>query len=283
MKTRIVKRVHDRRIVLGACALVMAGIVPATRSVAQPATPAKAAASTAPQVPSDAKPILKSMSNYISGLKSLELTFDSDIEVITPQLEKIQFASSGTVLLVRPDRLRAHRVGGYADVELIFDGKSTSIHGKNLNAYTQFELPGTVDHLIAALRAGYGVAMPGGDLLVSNSYDVLIADVLESKHIGRGVVEGVECEHLAFRNGDTDWQIWIEVGARPMPRKFVITSKTLAGAPQYTVRIKAWKTDLKPAAEAFAFVPPAGAQKVRSDALIDLDELPQGLPLGGSK
>ncbi|MCC6128730.1 MAG: DUF2092 domain-containing protein [Acidobacteria bacterium] len=260
----------------------MAGIVPAARLVAQPATPAKAAAST-PQVPSDAKPILKSMSNYISGLKSLELTFDSDIEVITPQLEKIQFTSSGTVLLVRPDKLRAHRVGGYADVELIFDGKAANIYGKNLNAYTQFELPGTVDQLIAALRAGHGVAMPGGDLLVSNPYDVLIADVQESKHIGRGVVEGVDCEHLAFRNGDTDWQIWIEVGARPMPRKFVITSKTLAGAPQYTVRIKAWKTDLKPAAEAFAFVPPAGAQKVRSDALIDLDELPQGLPLGGSK
>ena len=42
-----------------------------------------------------------------------------------------------------------------------------------------------------------------------------MAGVLEAKHIGRGVVEGVECEHLAFRNLDTDWQIWVEVGDRP--------------------------------------------------------------------
>ena len=40
------------------------------------------------------------------------------------------------------------------------------------------------------------------------------ANVIDAKHIGRGVIDGVECEHLAFRNLDTDWQIWIEAGAR---------------------------------------------------------------------
>ena len=59
----------------------------------------------------------------MGGQKSLELTFDSDIEIITPQLEKIQFTNSGSILLVRPDKIKAHRVGGYADVELFFDGK----------------------------------------------------------------------------------------------------------------------------------------------------------------
>jgi hypothetical protein len=34
---------------------------------------------------SDAKSILKSMSAYVSSEKTIELTFDSDIEVITPQ------------------------------------------------------------------------------------------------------------------------------------------------------------------------------------------------------
>jgi hypothetical protein len=60
---------------------------------------------------------------------------------------------------------------------------------------------------------------------------------------GRGVVDGVQCEHLAFRNFDTDWQLWIETGDKPFPRKMVITSKTINSAPQYTVRIKSWKTD----------------------------------------
>jgi hypothetical protein len=232
---------------------------------------------------SDARSILRAMSDYVSSQKTIELTFDSDIEIITPELEKIQFTNSGEMLLSRPDKLRAHRVGGYADVELVFDGKVVSIHGKSIDGYAQFEAPGTLDHLIEALRVGHGVALPGADLLLSRPYDVLVADVKEAKHIGRGVIDGVECEHLAFRNAETDWQLWVEVGERPVPRKLVITSKTINSAPQYTLRVKSWKTGFEPAAEAFAFVPPEGAKKVPPDGLIDLDELPQAAPTGGSQ
>jgi len=231
----------------------------------------------------DAKAILKSMSDYVGSQKTIELTFDSDIEIITPQLEKLQFTNSGDALLSRPDKLRAHRVGGYTDVELYFNGQTVSIFGKSANAYAQFEVPGTVDQLIDALRSGHGIALPGADLLLSNSYEALVADVKEAKYMGRGVVDGIECEHLAFRNPDTDWQLWVEVGDRPIPRKMVITSKTMNSAPQYTLRVKTWKTGGKPSSKAFAFVPKEGLKKLNADELIDLDELPQGADAGGNK
>ena len=273
MKTDNVERIRHRGAILLAFVLLLSGGL----AGAEPATP------TAPTAPTDAKAILKSTSDWLGSQKSIELSFDSDIEIITPELEKIQFTNSGTMVLVRPDKFRAHRFGGYADVELVFDGKTASVLGKNINAYAQFELPGNVDQMIAAMRAGHGVAMPAGDFLLSRPYDVLVAGVLEAKHIGPGVIDGVACEHLAFRNGETDWQLWVEAGDKPMPRKVVITSKTLAAAPQYTVRIKTWKTDVTPAAGTFTFVPPAGAKKLAPDALIDLDELPPGAPLGGIK
>ena len=232
---------------------------------------------------SEAQSILKAMADYMRSQQTIAITFDSDIEVITPHLEKIQFTNSGDMLLRRPDKLRAHRVGGYADVALYFDGTTVSVFGKHLNGYAQFEAPGTVDQLIETLRAGHGVALPGADLLLSNAYDVLVAGVKESKHIGRGVIDGRECEHLAFRNFDTDWQLWVEVGKRPIPRKLVITSKTLNNAPQYTLRVKDFQTDVPPAPEAFAFVPPAGTEKLSPDALIELDELPQGAQEGGQQ
>ncbi len=231
----------------------------------------------------DAKVILKTMSDYVASQKTIELSFDSDIEVITPELEKIQFTNSGDALLSRPDKLRAHRVSGHTEVLMVFDGKTVSILGKNLNGYAQFEAPGTVDQLIAALRAGHGVALPGADLLLSNSYEVLVAGVKEAKHIGRGIIDGVECEHLAFRNFDTDWQLWVEAGERPIPRKMVITSKTVNSAPQYTLRVKGWKTGVEPAPDAFKFAPPAGAEKLSPDALVDLDELPQDSTTGETK
>jgi hypothetical protein len=231
----------------------------------------------------DAKAVLKAMSDYVGRQKAIELTFDSDIEVITPQLEKVQFTNSGEALLSRPSQLRAHRVGGYADVAMFFDGKTVSIFGKHLNGYAQFDAPGGVDQLFKTLRAGHGVALPFADLLLTNSYDTLVAEVMEAKHIGRGVIDGRECEHLAFRNFDTDWQLWVEVGEQPIPRKMVITSKTLNSAPQYTLRVKTWNTDVRPVPGAFVFVPPANAQKLSSDALIGLDELPPEAPTGGKK
>jgi len=95
------------------------------------------------------------------------------------------------------------------------------------------------------------------------------------------VEDAVRIATEAFRNTDTDWQLWVEVGARPIPRKMVITSKTVNSAPQYTVRVESWTTDFEPAADAFAFTPPAGATRLDPNALIDLDELLQALPSRG--
>jgi hypothetical protein len=231
----------------------------------------------------DAGRILKAMSDYVTSQKVLSLTFDADIEVITSELQKIQFTSSGRVLLSRPDKIRASRTGGYADVELVFDGKTVTVLGKNVNAFAQAEATGSVDQLIDRLRDQHDVAMPGADLLLSRVYDELMAEVLEAKHIGQGVVDGVDCEHLAFRNADIDWQLWVEVGPHPVPRKYVITNKAVTGAPQYTLRIKEWRTDIAVAADEFAFTPPADARKVDLAALREIDEIPPGQPSGGKK
>src|SRR5882762_10650992 len=233
----------------------------------------------------DSEKVLKAMTDYTAAQKSISATFDSDIEVVTPELEKIQFTSSGKLQLTRPDKLRISRTGGYADVQLVYDGTTVSIYGNNAKAYAQADLAGTVDQLVDLIQAKAGAAMPGTDLLLSNAYDELMSGVVLAKHVGQGVVDGVECEHLAFRGVDTDWQIWIESGARPVPRKYVITSKTLAGAPQYTLRIKDWKTDAVADADTFVFKPPAGATKVNLDSsvMVEFDELPPGIPAGAKK
>jgi hypothetical protein len=226
----------------------------------------------------DAGKIVKAMADYVTGQKSISMTFDSDIEVITSDLQKIQFTSSGQVLLSRPDKLRATRAGGYADVELVFDGQTATVLGKHINAFAQADTPGTVDQLIDRLRDQYNVAMPGADLLLTRVNDELMSDVIDAKYIGHGVVDGVDCEHLAFRNPDLDWQLWVEIGPRPIPRKYVITNKAVTGAPQYTLRIKEWRTDAQVAADAFSFKPPADAKKVELTALREIDEIPPGQP-----
>jgi hypothetical protein len=231
----------------------------------------------------DALKILKGMSDYLASQKTISLSYDSDVEVLTSELQKIQFASSGQVLLSRPDKLHATRIGGYADVDFVFDGKTASVLGKNINAFIQLDAPGSLDQLVDKLRNEFSVALPGADLLVSNAFEVMSPDVLHAAHIGQGVINGFECEHLAFRNDETDWQLWVQTGNAPIPRKYVITSKTQVAAPQYTLVIRDWKTDAQPNADAFAFKAPEGAKKLDPSALAGLDEVPPGLPKGVKK
>ena len=220
----------------------------------------------------DANKILKEMSDYLGSQKNVSASFDTDIEVVTPEGQKIQFASSGHFEMSRPNKLRVSRTGGYADLEVVYDGKTATAYDKHSNSYIQVDAPGSVNQLVDRLHDKLGVMLPGVVLLSSSAYDVLTSDLISGAHIGRGVIDGVECEHLAFRSKDTDWQIWIEVGDRPIPRKYVITSKAMAASPQYTIVIKDWKTDIQPGINVFVFTPPRGAQQLDIKALSSFDD-----------
>jgi hypothetical protein len=249
---------------------------------------AAALITAAPSNAQEPERVLRNMFDYVASQKNISIAYDSDIEVLTPALQKIQFAASGQLKLSRPDYLRATRTGGYTDIEFVFDGKTFTVLGKNQGVYAQWDTPGTIGQLVGRLRDEAGLDVPGADLLLARGYDELMSDVIEVKHIGRGVIDGKDCDHLAFRGLDVDWQVWIEAGDRPIPRKYIITSKTVTGAPQYTLRFKDWNTDGAAAANAFTFDPPAGARKIDMSALRDMDEVPhaaQGNPTtqGASK
>jgi hypothetical protein len=96
------------------------------------------------------------MSDYLAGQNTISFEYDSTLEIVTKQGQKLGIASSGTVMLSRPDKIRATRAGGFADVELVFDGKTATLIGKHANAYAQAEVPGTIDHLVDELRSAGG-------------------------------------------------------------------------------------------------------------------------------
>lgn len=220
-----------------------------------------------------AKKMFKAMSDYLAGQKAIALEYDSNLEVITEQNEKLGIASSGTLTLDRPDKLRATRTGGFANVELVFDGKTLMLLGKNANAYAQVDAPGTIDQLVDELRDKYRRPMPAADLLMSDPYKELMPLVVSGRDLGSGVIRGVECDHLAFRTDDVDWQIWIAQGDRPYPCRYVITSTKVKGSPQYTVDVRSWKTGAEVASTSFSAAVPAGARKVNPGDVPQFDEL----------
>ena len=221
----------------------------------------------------NARAMLKRMSDYLAAQKTISMNYDSLFEVVTDERQKLQLATSGTVELSRPDKIRTTRRSGFSDTEMVYDGRTLSFLGKGQNAYIQAKQPGTIDTLIDQLRDKFHRQLPGADLLQAGVYDVLMTDVTNVKDLGSGMIGGTECDHLAFRARDTDWQIWIAQGANPHPCRYVITSKNVDQAPQFTMEIRDWRTGAGAAAPDFSFTPPAGAKRMELADLKNLKEI----------
>ena len=101
--------------------------------------------------------------------------------------------------LNRPDKLQLTRTGGFANVEMVFDGKALILLGKNANLYAQIEAPGTIDRLVERLAEQIPPPVPAADLLMADRYKELMPHVTDAKDLGSGITHGVECDHLAFR------------------------------------------------------------------------------------
>jgi hypothetical protein len=221
-----------------------------------------------------ANSLVKAMSDYLGAQKAISFDYDTNLEIVNPQQQKIGLASSGALLLNRPDKLRVMRMGGFANAEMVFDGKTVTLLGKNANLYAQIEAPGTIDQLVDVLRDKYHRPVPGADLLMSDPYNELMPLVEDVKDLGSGVIRGTECDHLAFRTKEVDWQIWIAQGAKPYPCRYVITSKVVAGSPEYTLDVRGWKSGAEVASDDFKLAIPQGAEKIDPAEIPDLNDIP---------
>jgi hypothetical protein len=231
----------------------------------------------------DAKDLLKAMSNYLASQKAMSFSYDTNLEVVTKDHQKLLLASSGKVEVGRPDKIRVTRAGGFANVELLFDGKMMTLLGKDANLYTQVEVPGTIDHLVDELKDKLQRPLPGADLLLPDVYGALMHDVTDVKDLGSGVIAGTECDHLAFRNMDVDWQIWIAQGDRPYPCRYVITARDVDQAPQYSIQITDWKAGTDVTADDYGFENTTSARQVDIEKLGNVDELPTQFRMEGKK
>lgn len=215
-----------------------------------------------PAIVATAKGLLKNMTDYMAGEDAISFGYDATLEVVTSQNQKLALASSGTVVLKRPDKIHTTRQGGFADFETFFDGETLTFLGKNANLYVEAEAKGTIDDLVAVMGDKYDRSPPAADLLTTDAFDKMIEGVSDVKDLGSGVINGQECDFLAFRAEDVDWQIWIAHGDQPYPCRYTVTSTSMPSAPQYSIQIRDWRTGDMAPPEEFTFVNTTNAEKI---------------------
>ena len=208
----------------------------------------------------DAQSVLASMSNYLGSLKSFSIEYSSVDEIVTPEGQKLQFLHSGEIVMQRPDKLYAIRRGAAGTAEVFLDGKTLTLFAQKANAYLQLDAP-SIDAAIVVVH-NLGFDAPGADLLVSKPLDSATTDMTSGNHVGMTFIDGIEVHQLAFRGADVDWQLWVTTGDKPLPLRYVITTKAVSGAPEYTLQLRDWNVAPQVDAAQFAFVPPQGAKKL---------------------
>jgi len=227
-------------------------------AVAQPQLALSQPTGVAPQ----AQQLLKASTEFLARQQRFSVDTESSIEVVLDSGQKIQFDHTARSSVERPNKLRAERTGDLVDQVFYYDGKSLTLHNPDGNYYATIAAPGTLDEMLDFARERLDIVAPAGDLLYKNAVDILMQDVTSGFVVGKGVVDGLRCDHLAFRAPHVDWQIWIEEGKHPLVRKLVITTRDKLNAPQFTVVAKNWNLKPKFSARTFSFKPPRNLQKV---------------------
>ncbi len=222
---------------------------------------ATALASEAMLDPAAVQRLQESMS-YLGGLQQFGLVTETSIEVVLETGQKLQFDNAVNVQVKRPDKLLAVRKGELVNQRFYYDGKTLTLQNPDSGVFATLDAPPTLEAMLDFARESLDIVAPAGDFIYSNAFEILMDGAQSAFQVGPAEVGGVLCDHLAFRADHIDWQIWIEQGARPLPRKIVLTSPDVLNAPQFTVLIREW--DLQPnlTDETFRFTPPEGAMAI---------------------
>jgi hypothetical protein len=209
----------------------------------------------------EAKQALNKMGTYLRSLKDFEVRADITTEDVLTDGEKLQYAQTATLLARLPDKLRGEVDGEQKSRVFLYDGKSFTLFARRLGYYATVPAPSTVGQLIDVVNEKYKIEMPVVDLFLWGSPRAIADEITAASDIGPGEIEGVTCEHYAFRQPGMDWQVWIQLGDHPLPRKLVLTTTTDEARPQHT-SVLTWNLAPSYNAESFVFHPPADAHKI---------------------
>jgi hypothetical protein len=215
-----------------------------------------------PGIEPQADRILQQMSDFLSSQEQFTFHSESSIDELQVSGQMIQYARGADVTVKRPGSMVAEVSGDRRSLKFFYhDGKAV-LHDVGLKFFAELAVPPTLEKAMPFTFENFNLEAPFAQFIYPKAYDYLTKDVIDGRYLGIHRVLGTPCHHLAFRTGEVDWQVWVDTGEQPLPRKFVRTEKRVAGAPQLTALLTHW--DLNPSLndKTFLFETPEDAVQI---------------------
>src|SRR3954447_11083184 len=221
------------------------------------------APSAPPGVDPKADAILRSMGRTLAAAKTFSFEASETSDNFSPSGQKIQLGKTVKALVRRPGSISAVVNGDVENIAYYYRGKTVTIVNNLEHVYAVQDVPpDNADAMFDFLADRFRITAPLSDLMFADPYQAMIVHVRGGEYLGLHAVDGTKCHHLAFRQDAIDWQIWIEEGSQPLPRKVVITYKDLPGAPQFTAVLQKWELTSAAPDAAFEAKIPEGYKRV---------------------
>jgi hypothetical protein len=204
---------------------------------------------------------LRTMGAYLRTLKSFGVDVKGAKDEVMDDGQKILVSGTVKYLVRTPDRLRAEINTDRKQRTIYYNGKTVTLYAPRMHYYATVNAPPTVMQMLDTVSAKYGVELPVADLFLWGTPRDGIDELKQARYIGPSTVDGIQTDQYAFRQAGTDWQIWIEQGSRPLPRRLVITSTDKEGDPQYLATMM-WDLTANTDDANFVFTPPNDAKQI---------------------
>jgi hypothetical protein len=216
----------------------------------------------ATEVEEDALKALKRMGAHLDTLKTFGLTANTSLDVVTVDGQRLQLDGVTTYKVRRPNGFVINMKSDIKNRTFVYDGKQFTVYAPELKYYATVDAPPTNIATLDKIYDRLGISLPLEDLFHWNSGETREAKLISGFVVGPATIDGVQTDHYAFREKDMDWQIWIQRGDKPLPKKLVIIDRTDESAPTYTARLS-WVENPPLTQQDFAFSPGSDAKPIK--------------------
>ena len=162
----------------------------------------------------------------------------------------------------RPGSAHIRVFDGVNAKELFFDDGTFTVYNSENSYYAQAEIPKDLDAAMKFTVEDLEVDAPLLDLMYRDAAEYLVTSQETILYLtDKARVGGVDCHHLAIRGPESDVQLWVQEGDKPMLRKIIITSKWEGGSPRFVANLS-WDTNPEFGDRVFQFKAPEGATNI---------------------
>jgi hypothetical protein len=220
------------------------------------------AADEAPPVSAEAREAIMQMGKTLAT-EAFAFRARTIREYVGANDEPLHIFHTADVTVRHPDRLLVDVTGDDGAVRMAYDGKALMVYSAVTNKYASLPAHGAIEDVLRLASGKIGVDFPLADLLAEKPGEAVLSDVKTGTVVDTVPIGGIPCRHLFLTQPPgLELELWIEDSERALPRRLIITYRSLPGEPRFIAEMSGWRLGVHPPDAEFTFLVPDSATKM---------------------